>query len=197
MTRRGIRPSFSEASPTSSTAPTASISPWPRSVEAQVGSSASSRLRAIASRLEGSSVSDSAKVSSGRVFESKAWTASWSAGRASATAARARAFALAQRSPRRRLALVSIRTRSRRRSTSPKFRLAASRKNGLENARASNASAEALSRSRKMLSSRLRRVSRGGVGARNIRELKGTSPFGVRRIRWSTMGAAMASAPRT
>ena len=51
------------------------------------------------------------------------------------------------------------------------------------------------SRSKSQLSSRLRRVSRGGVGVRNMSELNGTSPLGARRIRWNTIGAATAASP--
>ena len=43
--------------------------------------------------------------------------------------------------------------------------------------------AEARKRSKSKWSSRLRRVSRGGEGDRNISELNGTSPRGDRRIR--------------
>jgi hypothetical protein len=46
-----------------------------------------------------------------------------------------------------------------------------------------------------MFSNRLERVTRGGVGWRNIRELKGIFSRDVRRIKWNTIGAATASAP--
>ncbi len=49
--------------------------------------------------------------------------------------------------------------------------------------------------SKKMFSSRLRRVSRGGVGCRNMSELKMVFSREVRRMRWKMMGAAMAAAP--
>ena len=39
--------------------------------------------------------------------------------------------------------------------------------------------------------------SRGGVAERNIKELKGTSPLGARRIKWNTIGAATAAKPST
>ena len=79
----------------------------------------------------------------------------------------------------------------RRRSSSR----AAWRRNGRANARASRHRAAARSRSRSKWSRRLRRVSRGGEGERNMSELNGTSPRGVRRIRWNTIGAAMARNP--
>ena len=62
------------------------------------------------------------------------------------------------------LALVSISTAIRRRSSSPRFKPAAWRRNGRANANASRHRAAARRRSRSRWSSRLRRVSRGGDG---------------------------------
>ena len=45
-----------------------------------------------------------------------------------------------------------------------------------------------------MLLSRLRRVSLGGEGARNISELNGCFLCGVRRIKWKMIGSAIANA---
>ena len=95
------------------------------------------------------------------------------------------------------LALVSIKRAIRRCSTSPKSNWAAWRRNGLANANASKESAAARSKSKSQLSSRLRRVRRGGVGDKNMSELNGTSPLGARRIKWKMTGAARASRPRT
>src|SRR5688572_5317958 len=46
-----------------------------------------------------------------------------------------------------------------------------------------------------MCSSRLRRVMRGGVGLRNISELKTSFSRDARRTRWKTIGNATASPP--
>ena len=46
-----------------------------------------------------------------------------------------------------------------------------------------------------MFSSRLRRVSRGGVDCKNINELKIVFSREVRRMRWKMIGAAIAAAP--
>ncbi|MFO0952788.1 MAG: hypothetical protein U0835_16890 [Isosphaeraceae bacterium] len=94
------------------------------------------------------------------------------------------------------LALASSSTATRRRRPPPESSWVVCRRNGRMNASASRASAVARSNSRRIWSSRLRRVSRGGVGERNIKELNGTSLFGVRRIRWKRIGPATASSPR-
>jgi hypothetical protein len=47
-----------------------------------------------------------------------------------------------------------------------------------------------------MCSSRLRRVIRGGVGLRNINELKTIFSREERRTRWKTIGNATAMPPR-
>jgi hypothetical protein len=95
------------------------------------------------------------------------------------------------------LALASISTATRCLGASPGSSSAACRRKGRANAKASSPRAAARNNSRSQLSSRFRFVSRGGVGARNISELNGTSPRGARRIRWNTIGAAIARAPRT
>src|SRR2546430_15186654 len=51
------------------------------------------------------------------------------------------------------------------------------------------------SRSRRRCSRRLRRVSRGGEGMRNISELKDLRSRVVRRIRWKMTGSATARPP--
>jgi len=81
------------------------------------------------------------------------------------------------------LALASISTATRWRSLSPTSSRAACRRNGRANAAASRQSAAPRNSRSSTWSSRLRRVSRGGVGVRNINELNGTSPRGERRIR--------------
>jgi hypothetical protein len=67
---------------------------------------------------------------------------------------------------------------------------------GRANANASRLRAVARRSRRNHWSRRFRRVRRGGVGERNIKELNGTSPLVVRRIRWNRMGAATVRAPR-
>src|SRR5882672_10089664 len=51
------------------------------------------------------------------------------------------------------------------------------------------------SKSRRRCSNRLRRVSRGGEGIRNMRELKDLRSRVVRRMRWKITGSATARPP--
>ena len=100
-----------------------------------------------------------------------------SAGRHSAITSSASALARDQRSPRCMLALVSIKTAiraglRRRGSSEPPAGGTAGRTRT-----PAGTSAAARRRSRSRWSSRLRRVSRGGDGERNISELNGTSPL--------------------
>src|SRR5258708_29657705 len=67
--------------------------------------------------------------------------------------------------------------------------------NGRANPNASRHSTRQRRRRRKIFSNRLRRVTPGGVGIRNISELKTVFSREVRRMRWDTTGKATARAP--
>src|SRR6266850_4847293 len=67
--------------------------------------------------------------------------------------------------------------------------------NGLAKQRARRHSTPQRSKSRRRCSNRLRRVSRGGEGIRNIRELKDLRSRVVRRMRWKMTGSATARPP--
>ena len=114
---------------------------------------------------------------------SKAKTAIWSLASASSMTCSSFLEAWSHRSARFMLALVSISTAVLRPGTSAKSSFTLLLKNGRMKAAAINATAAIRSANSNKLSNRLRRVSVGGVGRRNISELKGTSPLGVLRIR--------------
>src|SRR6267142_2970266 len=68
-------------------------------------------------------------------------------------------------------------------------------KYGRAKPRASRQSTPQRSRSKRRCSRRLRRVSRGGEGIRNISELKDLRSRVVRRMRWKMTGSATARPP--
>src|SRR5258708_33469097 len=68
-------------------------------------------------------------------------------------------------------------------------------RNGREKPIASKQNAKQRRINRKIFSKRLRLVTLGGEGARNINELKICFSRVVRRMRWKTIGRAIAAAP--
>ena len=129
-------------------------------------------------------------------MRSKARMATSSLGLAWRTSSTALLRASLHRFSRRRLALVSSSTTIRVASPPVGAALIGLRRKGRAKASASRPSTAQRRRRRRMFSSRLLRVTRGGVGARNMSVLKSVFSREVRRMRWNRIGAAMAAAPR-
>lgn len=152
-----------------------------------VADSAPIRSRAVAMRCSGGVLRQSSKLSRESTVRSKLAIATSAAGQASSTRSTASFAALDHIPPRDMLALVPMRTTTRRVVDGNDFSAASGFKNGRAKAMASTSSAAARRSSKSQCSIRLLRVSRGGVGLRNIkdqsRSLPGRPPHQVKQNR--------------
>ena len=192
-----ISAGFNSAFDGCSSSSAAWISAASRCVAAQPGASVASRCAAAGARSSGESVFHSSKLTIVRAVRSKATTATSSAGAVLRSTSSAFVRASSQSFSRRMLALVSTRITTRLPAPATFASPGSSCwTKGRAKPSASSATARQRSSSSQRFSSRLRRVTRGGVGWRNMSVLKGVTSFVVRRMRWKRIGPMTASAPR-
>ena len=180
------------ASPINSAAVTSALPRW---VPAEVSLAVLNRSRQRVCRCAPSARAQSSKETSVLICRSKPRSETCRAERSSVASLPAISTASLHNAPRCMLALVSINTAT----ISPDSPLSAASggrlKNGRANAAASSIKSRQRSASNRRCSSRVRRFTLGGVGLRNINELKSWRLRMRCRTRWKMMGSARAATP--